>query len=362
MRTGVAKIAGAIAAFLRWWLGELAGFVPGPLRRFFSGDGALLVVTIGYGEAEIRRLSRGGRDEIGKLDLTADQAEQRAAFARLVDGRMRGATLILSLPGEQVLRKTLDLPLAAESDLDDLLRFELDRQTPFSPEQACYDYRVAYRNKQSGRMEVELAVAPREAVERALSLAAGWGLKPDRVTIAGDEGADASFDLSGRAAPNIIGGRAVLTTVLSLTAAGMLMAALALPMHWQAMAARDAEQMLAEARATAREAAELRDTLGRRRQDARFLVDRKLNTPMAVSVLADLTRLLPDDSYLFELQLHEGRLRVRGYAPAAATLLELFERHPRMSEARFESPVTRVPGIDKDRFALSVALDGKGGS
>ncbi len=362
MRTGVATIAAAAAAFLRWWLGELASFVPGPLRRFFSGNGALLVVAIGDGEAKIYRISHNDRDEIGKLDLTADQTGQRAAFARLVNGRMRRTTLILTLPGEQVLRKTLDLPLAAERDLADLLRFELDRQTPFSPEQACYDYRVAYRDKQSGRMEVELAVAPREAVERALSLAAGWGLKPDGVTVAGDEEADRGFDLSGRAAPNHISGRAVLTTLLSLTAAGLLVALLALPLHWQAAAARDAEQALADARATAREAAELRDTLGQRRQDARFLIDRKLSTSMAVSVIADLTRLLPDDSYLFELQLHEGRLRVSGYAPAAATLLELFERHPRMSEARFESPVRHVPGIDKDRFALSVALDGKGDS
>jgi len=53
---------------------------------------------------------------------------------------------------------------------------------------------------------------------------------------------------------------------------------------------------------------------------------------------------------------------VRGYAPAAATLLELFERHPHFSSARFESPVTTVPGIDKERFDLSIAVSVEGGS
>ncbi|MDH3230460.1 MAG: hypothetical protein OEN55_11770 [Alphaproteobacteria bacterium] len=362
MKSGASVIGASIAAFLRWWLGELAALVPAPVRGAFSGEAALLAVTIGDGEAVIRRLARGTRTRLGSVDLAAGAAQQRAAIAGLVGGRMRRDVIVLALPAERVLRKTLDLPLAAESELADLLRFELDRQTPFSPEQACYDYRVMARDRQSGRMRVEMAVAPRDAVERALSIAAGWGLAPGLVTAAGDEESERAFDLSGRAAPNGFGGRAVLTALLAAVAAALLAVAVALPLQWQAAAAAEAERALAAAREAAREAADLREALGRRRQDARFLIDRKLDTPMAVSVLADLTRLLPDDTYLFELRLQGGRLRVRGYAPAASPLLELFERHPRLDSARFESPVTRVPGIDKERFDLSAALDREGAS
>lgn len=358
MRIGAAHIGGAVAAFLRWWLGELAMLVPAPLRRAFAGNGALLAVRIDHAEATISRLSQGRSAELGRLDLASDEVQQRAAIAGLIR-RDRGLPTILALPESAVLRKTLDLPLVAESELGDLLRFELDRQTPFSPEQACYDYRVSSRNKSSGRMKVEWAVAPRDAVQHALSLAAAWGIKPDAVTAAGDEGAERPFDLSGQSGRNGVGGRAVLMAVLALTALGLASTAVLLPLRWQDAAAYEAEAALAEARSAAREASELRETLGRRRQDARFLVDRKLNTLMAVSVLADLTRLLPDDSYLFELQLRDGRLRVRGYAPSAAPLLELFERHPRLSGARFESPVTRVPGIEKERFDLSADLVGE---
>ena len=356
MKSGAAVIGGAIAAFLRWWLGELAALVPAPVRSAFAGEDALLAVTIGEGEAKVRRLARGARTELGRVDLAAGAAQQRAVVAGLVGGRRRRDAIVLALPAERVLRKTLDLPLAAEAELANLLRFELDRQTPFSPEQARYDYRVTARDRQSGRIKVEMAVAPREAVERALSIAAGWGLEPAIVTVTGDEESERAFDLSGRAAPNGFGGRAVLTALLAVVAAALLAVAVALPLQWQAAAADEAERALAAARAAAREAADLREALGRRRQDSRFLLERKLTTPMAVSVLAHLTRLLPDDTYLFELRLQSGRLRVRGYAPAASPLLELFERHPRLREARFESPVTRVPGIDKERFDLSAAL------
>lgn len=358
MKIGAAQIGGAVAAFLRWWLGELVMLVPAPLRRVFAGNGALLAVRVSHTEATISRLWPGGAAELGRLDLAADEVQQRAVVAGLI-ARERGRPTILALPEGAVLRKTLDLPLVAESELADLLRFELDRQTPFSPEQACYDFRVSSRDKSSGRMKVEWAVAPRDAVQRALSRAAAWGIEPDAVTVAGDEGADRPFDLSGRSGRKGIGGRAVLMAVLALAALGLALTAVVLPLRWQDTAAREAEAALTEARSAAREASELREALGRRRQDARFLVDRKLSAPMAVSVLADLTRLLPDDSYLFELRLRDGRLRVRGYASSAAPLLELFERHPRLSGARFESPVTRVPGIDKERFDLSAELVGK---
>lgn len=360
MKSGAAVIGGTVAAFLRWWLGELAALVPAPLRSLFSGESALLVVTVGEREASIRRLLRGTTMPLGSVALTGGEREQRDAVGRLIGRRARRDAVVLSLPAGQVLRKTLDLPLVAEAELADLLRFELDRQTPFSPEQACYDYRVVGRDREAGRIRVEMAVAPREAVERALSIAAGWGIDPVLVTALGDEEAERPFDLSGRARNNGLGGRAILTAVLAVIAAALLAVAVALPLQWQSEAAAEAEQALASARAAAREATDLREALSRRRQDARFLIDRKLNAPLAVSVLADLTRLLPDDTYLFELRLQDGRLRVRGYSPEASPLLELFETHPRLSAARFESPVTRVPGIDKERFDLSAALDREG--
>lgn len=356
MKSAVAVIGGAIAAFLRWWFGELAALVPAPVRDTLSGESDVVAVTIGAHEAVVSRLSRGDRRLLGRVDLSAATTGQRAAIAGLIGRRMRRRGVALVLSAERVLRKTLDLPLAAEAELDDLLRFELDRQTPFSTEQACYDYRVAARDKPTGRMKVEIAVAPREEVERALALANDWGLAAEFVTAAGDEGSDQAFDLSGRFEPAGFGGRAVLTAALALVAAGLLAVTLALPLKWQATAAAEAEQALDSARTAAREATVLREELVRRRQDARFLIDRKLNIPLTVSVLAELTRLLPDDAYLFELRLQDGRLRVRGYAPAASPLLELIESHPRLVGARFESPVTRVPGIEKERFDLSVAL------
>ena len=77
---------------------------------------------------------------------------------------------------------------------------------------------------------------------------------------------------------------------------------------------------------------------------------------MMTAVLADLTTLLPDDTWLFELHVRGDSVRARGYTPAASTVLELVERGPAFHNASFSSPVTRVPGIEAERFDLSFEL------
>lgn len=356
--SGGINVSAAVGGFFRWWVGELAACIPVRLRRFVAGDHSPIVLTIDGEWVQAERIARGERKSRGRYLLTGNAPADLAAVAKLVGG-LRGSPLFLALPRGRVLRKSLDLPLAAETDLDALLHFELDRQTPFTPEQARYAYRVTHRDRTAGRMSVELAVAPREAVERLLALAGSWGVDPVAVTAEGDELSARPLDLSGREATSGIGLRTILAAMLVLAAAFLLMLAVAQPLQWQAEAAREAEQALDEARAAAREALVMREALEQLHKDTRYLMDRKLAAPFSVAVLADVTRLLPDDSYLFELQLRDGRLRLRGYAPSAAPLLELFENHPNFAQARFESPITKVPGIDKERFDISVELVGE---
>ena len=82
------------------------------------------------------------------------------------------------------LRKALDLPLAAEDDLDQLLRFEMDRLTPFRAEDVVFAQRVLERDPERQRMTVELQVAPRAVVEQALAMAAACKVRPTRVELA----------------------------------------------------------------------------------------------------------------------------------------------------------------------------------
>jgi general secretion pathway protein L len=353
--------AGGLASrFLAWWLGELGALAPAALRRAFAGGRGVLAFGIVGDELVVGRASDSTMAEVARLDLHQPDDVLRAAVAGILrEHATRGTSIVLALDADQVLHKILDLPLVAEEGLRDLLYFELDRQTPYRPDQVRYDFRVVRRDPVAGRMKVELLVAPVETVERLTARAGEWGLEPSAVTAAGiDDAAEPAFDLSGgtRAAPSR-GGRLGLA-VLAFVAAGLMAAAVWLPLEAQREAALEAEASLAKARKAAVTAADLRDELDHRAKAGSFLVRRKNEAPMMTAVLADLTRLLPDDTWLFELHVRGAEVRARGYAPAASAVLELIERGPAFRNARFTSPVTRVPGIDAERFDLTFELAG----
>jgi general secretion pathway protein L len=354
------QAAGLVSRFLAWWLGELGALAPAMLRRAFVGGRGVLGFGFVGDELVVGRASDSAMAEVARLDLHQPDDALRASVAGVLrEHAPRGTRIVLALDANQVLHKILDLPLVAEEGLRDLLYFELDRQTPYRPDQVRYDFRVAGRDHAAGRMKVELLVAPVEAVERLTARAGEWGLEPSVVTAAGiDDAAEPAFDLSGgtRAAPS--GGGRLGLAVLAFVAAGLMAAAVWLPLEAQREAALEAESTLSMARKAAVTAADLRDELDQRAKAGSFLVRQKNEAPMMTAVLADLTRLLPDDTWLFELHVRGSEVRARGYAPAASAVLELIERGPAFRNARFTSPVTRVPGIEAERFDLTFELAG----
>lgn len=359
MRTAIKHAGGAASRFLAWWLGELGALAPGALHRAFAGGGGVLGFSIDGDELVVGHATDGAMVEVARLDLRQSGDALRAAVTEILgEHAPRGTDIVLALGAGQVLHKLLDLPMVAEEGLRELLYFELDRQTPYRPEQVRYDFRIAERDYDAKRIKVEFLVAPVEAVDRILAMAGEWGLEPSAVTVVGlDDMAAPAFDLSGgarRSAPSR--GARLGLAVLGLLAGGLMVAAAWLPLEAQRGAAANAEVVLAEARKAAVAAADLRDRLDLRAKAGGFLVRRKSEATMMTAVLADLTRLLPDDSWLFELHVRGAEVRVRGYAPAASTVLELIERGPAFRNARFTSPVTRVPGIDAERFDLTFEL------
>lgn len=362
IRTAIAQAGDLSSRFLAWWLDELGNAVPGPVRRAFAGGAGVISFRVVGTEMLVARSQDGESLEVARVDITRPTGEIRDEVASLLRAYARRTDdILLQLEPRQALRKTLDLPQAAEEGLDELLGFELDRQTPYRPEQARYDYRVAERDGASRRIKVELLVVPRDAAERLESIVADWGLEPTIVSVAEiDDPANPAFDLSGeRYTADSGSGRTAMVLMVLLTI-GILGAAVWFPLEAQRQAARDAEAILEDARKAAFAAADLRDELERRASAGSFLVRRKNESPMMTAVLADLTRLLPDDTWLFELHVRGREVRARGYAPAASNILELVERGPAFRNARFTSPVTRVPGIDAERFDLTFELADEG--
>jgi general secretion pathway protein L len=86
------------------------------------------------------------------------------------------------------------------------------------------------------------------------------------------------------------------------------------------------------------------------------LAAKKKITPLAVVVLDELSFLLPDDTYLTNLSLEAGRLRISGVTTNAAALVPLLEGSGHFQKVSFAAPATRIVGSQTDRFSIEAAV------
>lgn len=83
---------------------------------------------------------------------------------------------------------------------------------------------------------------------------------------------------------------------------------------------------------------------------------KKKNSPLAVVVLDELSSILPDDTYLTELSLETGHLRISGITGNAAALVPLLESSGDFTNAAFAAPTTRIAGGPTERFSIDAVV------
>jgi general secretion pathway protein L len=347
----------SVSQALGWWLGELAGMVPQRLRRGARRDRPRLVLAIDADAAALLEPAGEGERLLAEtsLDQPGHEERLREALRRLRRRRRPAAVRLAPALG---LRRLVELPLAAEHDLDQLLRFEMDRLTPFRPEEVMFAHRVVRRDTERKRLVVELQVAPRAMAAPALELAERIGARPVRLELAasGDDGGAALNLLPREPAGRQPGSR--INRILALLAVALAVAAVVIPLQQQRSTAGELERQVAALRGDAEESLRLRERLATLSESARFLAQQKLVRPPAGEILAELTRLVPDQAYVVQLDMRDGAVNLHGFAATASELIAVLEQSPLFRTPQFRSPVTRDAGTDLERFHISVELAG----
>jgi general secretion pathway protein L len=350
-----------LQVFFDWWLGELAGLIPARLSLAQRRDRHRLVLALGDGAISVGELVGDREQELGVAPSEPGQGARIAGLLRRAH-RRRGPITLRLAPG-MGLRKVLELPLAARGDLDQLLRFEMDRLTPFRSEDVVFAHRVLDSDQEQGRMTVELQVAPRAMIEQALAVAAACKVAPARVELAAPGGSGPNLDQGRAPALNLLPAEpseaapvSRLNRWLGLAVLALAAAALAIPLQQQRSTVAELERQVAAAKQAAQQSVELRARLDALQANARFLVDEKDRTPMVTRVLAELTRVIPDHAHVEQLNLRDGTLQLHGFAATASELIGLLEQSSLFRTPQFRSPVTQDPRQGEERFHLSVEL------
>lgn len=336
-----------------WWLAELRGMLPKRLLDIAAARRSRLMVEVTQQEIAVIRRRAGGDAELLRLDFGE---ATRVGAAALRGAVSPGETVVLRLPNVEALRKIIELPLAGGRNLRKILRFEVGRQSPLDPERICFDHRILRRDKPANKLVVELRIVKREAIRTAVEACRSLGLLPSSLAFSEDEQPFdlADFALGGRASPRRSPWRAV-TVVLAGLACLLALASAYVDSARDRAFAHDVAARLIRAKAEAAETERLRKQVEALTVRTEFL-EREKAKPLAIRLVNEITRLLPDGTWIFELEIHGSKIRIRGFSPAASQLIAVFDGSPLFSNTRFEASVTQGPRSGLERFDLSFEL------
>ena len=357
------RLRAASTSFFRWWATELAGWVPVRVRLWWRETGNLVLVLAEGNRIRFLRPVQEGLTEIHVVDATAGtptaNTEQLAADLKKVTGG--SVELMLCLPADQVLQRSVTLPAAVEENLRQTLGFELDRFTPFRPDQAHFDFRVDERQPEKGTICVTLAVAPRALLDKMLQQVRALGLPIGGAVLAEDVQRRGSqyLNLLPTGVRHTRHTSITLAWRLALSALALILlaVALAIPLWQKRAAAISLIPPLDQAKIEAREADALRDRLTKLTEQHNFLPDKKWYGNSALRVLDELSKRLPDDTYVIQFDFDGKTVQVQGESGSSASLVEELESSPLFKDVGFKAQVTKVQGTGTDRFHISAAME-----
>ena len=351
-----------LAGFWQWWKRELAAAMPDRLRRALDHRRARPVLAFDGSRATLWQPSPANGEmrmaAVADVPLYADaqsvEAAGRAAFAPLVAASGAQPAVIVSLSPRASLRKMLTLPMALEDHLHQSLAYDLDRHTPFKPEELYFDAVVVDRDVIHNTLHVDLAAARRSLVDTVLRQAEGFGARVVGITV--DPPATASASRINLLPPDRrIGTPGFVRWQFVVPAALLVLGvavALVLPIWQKRDEAIALSEMSEQARDRAGVSERLRTELEQRVGDYNFALERKYAFPGTLQVLDDVTRILPDDTWLTQLEIHTMRgkdaqreITLRGESANAGRLVSLLEDSKLFTQSAPRSPTTKIqPG------------------
>lgn len=353
-----------LGAFLRWWRGELVRMLPERFALLRGGGGTPLLALEDSEAVAIDAHAASGAGEKRVSLAGLDEAQGRAAVRNLLEsvGETRGRARAALGSGEVLVRR-VTLPAATEENLAQVVGFEMDRLSPFQSDEVYFDHRVVSRDSGNGQILVELAIARREVVDARVAELRALGVSVQGVALRDDAmRAAMPFDLlpsEQRGARETPRERLVRNALIGAVVL-LFIAALVFPV-WKK---REAVVALLPGVEKARQEAQATDAvvreLERQAADYNYLLGRKHAWYPAAAYVEEISRLLPDNTWLQQLDIKttgkNKEVVITGETASSSKLIELLEQSKLLQNAAPRGPTTRGSTPGSERFMIGAEL------
>jgi general secretion pathway protein L len=211
----------------------------------------------------------------------------------------------------------------------------MDRQTPFRASDVYFDWKVLEREAESGQIRLDLHVVPRADVDDILKTVSNWN-----IPLAGVDVLHGSRTLGLNLLPadrrsSAVNQKSRLNLVLAGACIMLLTLVMAQSLSLRSHQVKELEQAISEVQGEARAVLQIKQRIEDSSEAAGFLAKKRAETPLSIAVLADITRILPDDTYLDRLVISKSSVQMQGKSQNAQQLIELVNESPLLDEAAF---------------------------
>ncbi len=319
-----------------WWAQQMLELVPAGWRQSEAGPANAVVVVWHDGGGEV--LTRRNHRDATVGRFTFDEAGWRAGRALL--NAKRAPVTVLRLPAGFVLEREVTLPLAAEQGLDRVVRYEMDRFTPFAADEVFWSCAVRRRDRAQGKLTAAIALVPRARLQPMIDALAQLPLVANIVEAAGPDGALRHImlgepDLRRKQWRNRgLAAAALCCAALAVVAAG-------LPFWLQGQARDAVEERIAALKPRVKEADTLRQQLNATVAGSDAITSERARLGDTLQTVAALTSILGDDTHLIGLVVRQREVTLEGQSAAAAKLITSLSSDPTIRNASFSAPVMR---------------------
>jgi len=336
--------------FLLWWAQQLKAVLPARLVQSGAGQDARgLVAAVRLPPAGppsvdilIRRKGRDGALGHFTLDPAGITALRTAVAGQ-------GPAALLRLPPELMLEQQVALPIAAERDPERVLQYEMDRITPFTAGELFWAWAIERRDRTQGRLHVRLSLVPKARLAPVLDALREAGLRPTALEALTPGGPTRRVALD-RPQPDRWRRRGL--ALMGAACAVLAVAAVVVPFGVQSVRSARIERRIAALRPQVDQAETLRRQILSSGAGADVFAEQRGRVGDAVGVLATLTDVLPDDTFLNELTLRARVVTISGQSGGAARLIAALAAERSIRNPAFAAPVTRNAGNHGEGFSI----------
>jgi len=354
---------GPVGQFLKWWGEELRNALPSSLRERMQYARRKLLIQIKDGEIAF---SIDNEKSVQALDVVSAeqdmQLQQQRIRELLQQHELAEVGRDLLLPEDGVLHTRVTMPLATESNLRQALAYEMDRHTPFKANEVFYGWRGLTRDRENGQLRLELYVVPREGVEAQVEQLKRLGLAPTGVDINSADGPLGMNLLPEAMRFHIVNQQVRLNWMIAAVTVFLLVFVMVQSLWLREHQVEVINEAIDNVRAEAQAVQQIRKQIDDASEAAGFLQVRKIDNGYKVELLAELTRILPVDTYLDRLSMHDGTIQMQGKSGNAQSLIELINESPYFENASFRGPTRLDNRSGKEIFDLTADVTKLGGA